>query len=69
MSREHAAIEVVRLKSGRVKAILSDLRQAEKAKLRPLMVEDVALTAGDRISLAHGDVITLGDTEVKYVQE
>lgn len=69
MSREHAVIEVVRLKSGRVKAILSDLRQAEKAKQRPLMVEDVALTAGDRISLAHGDVITLGDTEVKYIQE
>lgn len=69
MSREHAVIEVVRLKSQRVKAILSDLRPAEKAKQRPLMVEDMTLTAGDRISLAHGDVITMGDTEVKYIQE
>lgn len=69
MSREHAVIEVVRLKSQRVKAILSDLRPAEKAQHRPLKVEDEVVAAGDRISLSHGDVITLGDTEVKYIQE
>lgn len=69
MSREHAQIEVVRLQNGRVKAILSDLRNRSKAEQKPILIECEPLDIVDRIVLSYGDTITLGNTNIKYVEE
>lgn len=68
MSRTHAQIEVRRLKSGRVKAILSDVRDTEKVEAVPMMLDDETLFPEDAIVLANGDVITMGHTKIKYVR-
>ncbi|MBQ8047087.1 MAG: FHA domain-containing protein [Prevotella sp.] len=69
MSRKHAEINVVRLKNGRVKAIIHDVRDEQKMTAKPLLVEDEPLLKPDKIVLTNGDLLTLGDTIVKYVQE
>ena len=66
MSRTHAQIDVRRLNSGRLKAILSDVRDAEKIEFIPITLEDEPLFPEDAIVLANGDVITLGHTKIKY---
>lgn len=66
MSREHVQIRVVRLKSGRIKAILSDMRAIEKTEAQPVLIDDDPLCPDDAIVLANGDVITLGKTKLKY---
>lgn len=68
MSRVHIQIQVTRLKSGRIKAVLSDLRDAEKIEQLPTLVDDVPLQPEDAIVLAHGDGITIGHTRIKYVK-
>ena len=68
MSRKHASIEVVRLKSGRVKVVLSDMRSAEKATFKPIIHEDIPLDVNDRVVICFGDTIQLGNTKVKYVR-
>ena len=68
MSRTHAQIEVKRLKSGRVKAILSDVRDIGKMEAVPMMLDDETLFPEDAIVLANGDVITMGHTKIKYVR-
>ena len=68
MSRIHAQIQVTRLKSGRIKAVLCDLRDAEKMQQCPTLIEDEPLQPEDAFVLAHGDVITLGATHIKYVR-
>ena len=68
MSRIHAQIQVTRLKSGRIKAVLCDLRDAEKMQQCPTLIEDEPLQPEDAFVLAHGDVITLGATRIKYVR-
>ena len=69
MSRKHAQIRVVRLKSGRVKAILSDVRDAQKAELLPIIFDDAPLFPGDAVVLADGDDFTLGRTKLKYKKQ
>lgn len=69
MSREHAEIKVVRLKSGRVKALLRDIRPVDKMTKKPTMVEDEPLEDVDIITLSNGDMLLMGDTRLKYVQE
>ena len=66
MSRMHAQIKVVRLKTGRIKAILSDLRDEKKMASFPLTIEDEPLFPGDAINLANGDIIKMGKTKLKY---
>lgn len=67
MSRQHAQIEVTRLKNGRVKAVLTDLREADKICQLPTRIDDEPLLPGDAFVLENGDAITMGQTEVKYV--
>ena len=67
MSRLHVQIQVTRLKSGRVKAVLSDLRDAAKIRQLPTRIDDEPLLPGDAFVLENGDAITMGHTEVKYV--
>lgn len=69
MSRLHCQIEVVRLSSGKVKAIISDLRDEEKIKIKPTIVDDEPLCKMDCIVLDDGDYIKMGDTTIKYVQK
>ena len=69
MSRKHAAIEVVRLKSNKIKAVLGDLRTREKAGIKPIIHEEIPLDVDDRVVLCFGDTIQLGDTILKYVRE
>ena len=68
MSRIHAQIQVTRLKNGRIKAVLSDLRNTEKMQQCPTLVDDEPLQPEDAFVLAHGDVITLGTTRIKYMR-
>ncbi len=68
MSRLHAQIQVHRLKSGRVKAVLTDLRDEEKMQQRPTLIDDQALLPGDAYVLANGDTITIGQTRIKYMR-
>lgn len=67
MSRQHLRIVVHRLKSGRVKAVLSDMREAEKTVRVPIRIDDEPLQPEDAFVLTHGDVILMGCTRVKYV--
>ena len=66
MSREHVRIVVHRLKSGRIKAVMSDMRGADKQQQLPTRIDDEPLLPEDAFVLSHGDVITLGKTIVRY---
>lgn len=68
MSRLHVQIQVTRLKSGRVKAVLTDLRDREKVRLLPTRVDDEPLQPEDAFVLAQGDTLTLGHTTLKYIR-
>lgn len=68
MSREHIKIMVHRLKSGRVKAVVSDMRDADKMEKLPTRIDDEPLLPEDSVVLSHGDTITLGKTKIKYVK-
>jgi len=69
MSRLHCQVENIRLKSGKVKTVLSDLRTSEKIEQKPVMVNDEPLSAFDQIVLDDGDYIKLGDTVLRYRQQ
>lgn len=69
MSRLHCQIEAVRLKSGKVKAIISDVRSIGKIAKKPLRVEDEPLYPEDRIVLANGDFIQMGNQKIRYYQK
>lgn len=69
MSRQHARIVVHRLKNGRVKAVLSDMREAVKSVRLPIRIDDEPLQPEDAFVLTHGDVVLLGATRVKYVAQ
>ena len=68
MSRKHATIEIVRLKSNKIKAVLGDLRDREKAVVKPIIHEGIPLDADDRVVICFGDTIQLGETILKYVR-
>lgn len=69
MSRLHCQVENIRIKSGKVKSVLSDLRESDKIGQKPIMVNDEPLSAFDQIVLDDGDYIKLGDTVVRYRQK
>lgn len=69
MSRLHCLIEAVKLKSGRIKVIISDLRSPEKIDQMPLCVEDEPLVKEDRIVLADGDYIQMGKQRIRFSQK
>lgn len=68
VSRVHAEIEVVRLDNGSIKAILRDVRDAEKASLKPMYFGDDRMYPEDRLDLENGDMFKIGETTVKYLQ-
>lgn len=69
MSRLHCQIEVVKLKSNRMKVIISDLRTKEKIVQRPLCVEEEPLAKEDRVVLADGDYILMGRQRIRFSQK
>lgn len=69
MSRVHCQIEVVRLKDGTVKSIISDVRTDEKISGWATEINNEPLAYGDRIILDDSDLIKMGNTIVRYVQE
>lgn len=68
MSRMHLRIQVQRLKSGRIKAVVTDLRDATKIEQLPTTIDDEPLLPEDAFVLANGDVIALGGSRIKYVK-
>lgn len=69
VSRLHCLIEAIRLKDGRVKVVISDLRTAEKMAEKPTLVYDEPLHPEDRIVLDDGDTIELGDQTLHFHQK
>lgn len=68
MSREHVRIMVNRLKNGRIKAVISDMRGTDKQQQLPTRIDDEPLMPEDAFVLTHGDAITLGKTKIKYMK-
>ena len=68
ISRLHLRIMVHRLKNGRFKAIISDVRKAEKMLSLPTYIDDEPLMPEDAYVLENGDMITLGKTKIRYVK-
>ena len=68
MSRSHVRIMVHRLKSGRIKAVLSDMRDGKKMQTLPTYIDDEPLQPEDAYVLENGDTITLGKTKIRYVK-
>ena len=69
MSRRHCLIEALSLDDGTVKAVISDLRDADKMAAKPILLNDEPLLDGERIVLDSGDEITLGDTTLRFTQQ
>lgn len=69
VSRLHCLIEAIRLKDGRVKVVISDLRTAEKMAEKPTLVYDEPLHPEDCIVLDDGDTIELGDQTLHFHQK
>lgn len=68
VSRVHAEIEVIKLENGNIKAILRDVRDVEKAKIKPMYFGDDRLSSEDRLDLENGDTFKIGELVVKYLQ-
>ena len=68
VSRVHAEIEVVKLENENIKAILRDVRDEEKANLKPMYFGDDRMYPEDRLDLENGDTFKIGETIVKYLQ-
>ena len=69
VSRLHCLLEAIRLKSGRVKVVVSDLRTAEKIAQKPTLVYDEPLATEDRLVLEDGDTIEIGDQTLRFHQK
>lgn len=63
MSRNHALVEVIRLKRGRVKIVLSN---SKKTQDNPTFLNDEKLDDLDKIVLEDGDCIRMGSTIINY---
>lgn len=69
MSRQHCSIEVKRLSTGRMKAIISELRADPRLiEHRPLLLDGEQVLPSERIVLGNGDRIILGSTQLTYFQ-
>lgn len=69
VSRVHCLLEVIKLKSGRVKVVVSDLRSADKIAQKPTLVYDDLLASEDRLVLEDGDTIEIGDQTLRFHQK
>ena len=68
VSRVHAEIEVVKLDSGHIKAILRDARDVEKTNIKPMYFGDDRMYLENRLNLENGDTFKMGEIIVKYLQ-
>ncbi len=69
VSRLHCLLEAVRLKTGRVKVVISDLRSAEKIVQKPTLVYDDPLTIDDQLVLEDNDTIVIGEQTLRFHQK
>ena len=69
MSREHCLMEAIATKSGRVKVVLSDLRDAKKMEVRPILLNDEPVLPGERLVLENSDEIVLGTQLLRFTQK
>lgn len=68
VSKIHAEIQVVKLDSGHIKAILRDAREAWKADIKPIYYGDDRMYPEDRLNLENGDTFKIGEIILKYLQ-
>lgn len=59
VSRSHFSIHLIRLKKGKTKYVISDLREKDKIDKVPTLVNDEKLDKVDKIVLSHGDTISI----------
>ncbi len=69
VSRLHCQIETIRTTSGRMKAVVSDLRTADKIAQKPTLVNDEPMAPEDRIVLCDGDTLQVGEQEMVFCQK
>lgn len=69
VSRLHCQLEATRLKSGRVKVIISDLRAGDKIVRKPTLVDEEPMAAEDCLVLEDGDTIGIGDQTLYFHQK
>lgn len=69
MSREHCLLEAITTKNGRVKVVLSDLRDTEKMQARPTLLNDEPVLQGERLVLDNGDELVLGTQLLRFTQK
>lgn len=60
---------MVRLSTGKLKATICDLRDDEKIRIKPTIIDGESLAKMDCIVLDDGDYIKMGNNVIKYVQE
>ena len=66
VSRRHCRIDVSRSPGGRLRAIVSDLRDEQKQQRLPSAVGDMTLLPADAIVLADGDTLRIGHQTLTY---
>jgi len=69
VSRVHCLLEAVKLKTGRVKVVISDLRSADKIAQKPTLVYDEPLAQEDRLVMEDGDTIEIGSQTLHFHQK
>lgn len=69
MSRRHFVIEQIPLKNNRTKYVIRDIRDDAKIAKQPTLVSGEALAQEDRIVLRVGDVIEVGEVNMKFCIE
>lgn len=69
MSRVHCLLEAIKTNTDRVKVVLSDLRDEEKMKAQPLLLNDEPVMHGERLVLENGDELVLGTQLLRFIQK
>lgn len=67
VSRIHCLLKVVKLKSGREKVIISDIRGEEKIEKMATTVNGMPLANGDLIVLQDGDKVIMGKQTLTFL--
>ena len=66
VSRKHCKIEIKKLKGGKSKIILSDIREDEKIEKLKTKINEVPLLKGERIVLQNNDRIQMGRQVIEF---
>lgn len=69
MSRVHCLLEAIKTNTDRMKVVLSDLRDEEKMKAQPLLLNDEPVMHGERLVLENGDELVLGTQLLRFIQK